>query len=219
MTYLKVGLPLMVVILWQFFSMQGFLPYNKLPSPLEIAVGMKTLFIEGLPPGYLLYRHALESLFRVFCGFCIAACLGIPLGYPYWLVPKAQYPPETLYRDFASHPASCMDTYSHHMVRHRDRVGCFHHLSGSLLPYPPEHGFGRQYGRCSLGGSDQGARSQRKTYTAESARPGSASFYLDRPTDRLGNCLDDTSGGGIHGGQKWIRLRIRYYGGPRYSEA
>ena len=80
MTYLKFGLPLLVVILWQLLSMLGFLPYQRLPSPVEIAIGMKTLLIDGLPPGYLLDRHALESLFRVFCGFCIAACLGIPLG-------------------------------------------------------------------------------------------------------------------------------------------
>jgi NitT/TauT family transport system permease protein len=80
MTYLKFGLPLIIIVLWQFLSIQGILPYNRLPSPLEIAVGAKTLLTDGLPPGYLLYRHALESVFRVLCGFSIAACLGIPLG-------------------------------------------------------------------------------------------------------------------------------------------
>ena len=80
MTQLRFGLPLIVVLVWQLFSMLGLLPYYKLPSPLEIATGLKSLITEGLPPGYLLYRHALESLFRVFCGFSIAACLGIPLG-------------------------------------------------------------------------------------------------------------------------------------------
>jgi ABC-type nitrate/sulfonate/bicarbonate transport system permease component len=80
MTRLKLCLPVLVVLAWQLLSMVGVLPYYKLPSPLEIAVGVKSLLMEGLPPGYLLYRHALESLFRVFCGFSIAACLGFPLG-------------------------------------------------------------------------------------------------------------------------------------------
>ncbi len=80
MTHLKLGVPLAALILWQVFSMYGILPYHKLPSPFEIAIGTKTLLTEGLPPGYLLYRHAFESLLRVFCGFSSAACLGIPLG-------------------------------------------------------------------------------------------------------------------------------------------
>jgi len=80
MTHLRLGLPLMVVLLWQLFSMLGFLPYYMLPSPWEISLGAKSLLIEGLPPGHVLYRHALESLLRVFLGFAIAACLGIPLG-------------------------------------------------------------------------------------------------------------------------------------------
>ncbi len=80
MTLLRCTLPLAAVLLWQLFSMLGFLPYYIIPSPLEIAVGMKSLIAEGLPPGYGLFRHALESLMRVFMGFLIAACLGIPLG-------------------------------------------------------------------------------------------------------------------------------------------
>jgi ABC-type nitrate/sulfonate/bicarbonate transport system permease component len=75
-----IGLPLIVVLLWQLLSMWGYLPYYVLPSPVEIVMGLKSMIAEGLPPGYVLFRHSLESLFRVFCGFFIAACLGIPLG-------------------------------------------------------------------------------------------------------------------------------------------
>jgi NitT/TauT family transport system permease protein len=77
---LRFVLPFLVLILWQIFSSLGFLPYYKIPSPIEIIIGIKTLVIDGLPPGYLLHRHALESLFRVFAGFLSACFLAIPIG-------------------------------------------------------------------------------------------------------------------------------------------
>jgi ABC-type nitrate/sulfonate/bicarbonate transport system permease component len=77
---LRFVLPFLVLILWQFSSSLGFLPYYKIPSPIEIIIGIKTLAIDGLPPGYLLHRHALESLFRVFTGFLSACFLAIPIG-------------------------------------------------------------------------------------------------------------------------------------------
>ena len=80
MKTLRILLPVFVLILWQVCSTAGLLPRYKIPSPVEIILGLKTLLVEGLPPGYLLYRHALESLFRVFAGFLTAAFLAIPLG-------------------------------------------------------------------------------------------------------------------------------------------
>jgi ABC-type nitrate/sulfonate/bicarbonate transport system permease component len=80
MKTLRIALPIFVLILWQVFSSLGFLPRYKIPSPFEIIMGIKTLMIDGLPPGYLLYRHAMESLFRVFSGFLIASFLAIPIG-------------------------------------------------------------------------------------------------------------------------------------------
>jgi ABC-type nitrate/sulfonate/bicarbonate transport system permease component len=77
---LKIVIPFSVMILWQISSSLGFLPHYKIPSPFEIVIAIKTLMADGLPPGYLLHRHALESLFRVFCGFVSAAFIGIPLG-------------------------------------------------------------------------------------------------------------------------------------------
>ncbi len=80
MTQLSLGLLLPVVLAWQLLSSLGLLPYYKVPSPFEILMAAQALLLEGLPPGYLLHRHALESLLRVFLGFFIAAALGIPLG-------------------------------------------------------------------------------------------------------------------------------------------
>ena len=97
MTYLKFGLPLAVVILWQFLSMQGILPYHRLPSPLEIAAGMKTLIIEGLPPGYLSVPPCLGEPLQGILRFLHCRLPRHSLGNPDWLVPKAQYPSETLY--------------------------------------------------------------------------------------------------------------------------
>jgi ABC-type nitrate/sulfonate/bicarbonate transport system permease component len=80
MKTLRILLPVFVLVLWQVCSTAGLLPRYKIPSPVEIILGLKTLLVEGLPPGYLLHRHALESLFRVFAGFLLAAFLAIPLG-------------------------------------------------------------------------------------------------------------------------------------------
>jgi NitT/TauT family transport system permease protein len=68
------------LVLWQVLSWAGIVPPHKIPSPLEVLSALGILVVDGLPPGYLLHRHMLESLMRVFCGFGIAAVLAIPLG-------------------------------------------------------------------------------------------------------------------------------------------
>lgn len=73
-------MPLIVILLWQLLSWLGILPPYKIPSPIGVLKGLKTLLLDGLPPGYLLHRHALESLLRVFYGFGIASVVAIPLG-------------------------------------------------------------------------------------------------------------------------------------------
>ena len=80
MRKLTLILPFLVLILWQILSTQDVLPRYKIPSPIEIIIGLKTLLIDGLPPGYLLHRHALESLLRVFSGFLSASFVAIPIG-------------------------------------------------------------------------------------------------------------------------------------------
>ena len=72
--------PFLVLILWQALSTLGVLPHFKVPSPFEILIALKTLLVDGLPQGYLLHRHAIESLVRVFSGFFIASFLAIPMG-------------------------------------------------------------------------------------------------------------------------------------------
>jgi ABC-type nitrate/sulfonate/bicarbonate transport system permease component len=80
MKELRFYLPLLVLLLWQALSALDLLPRHKVPSPWEILTAFKALLTDGLPPGYFLHRHALESLLRVACGFVAAAILAIPLG-------------------------------------------------------------------------------------------------------------------------------------------
>lgn len=80
MKHLRYIVPVGLLILWQISSWLDILPSYKIPSPIGIILGLKDLLIVGLPPGYGLIRHALESLWRVLVGFGIASCIAIPLG-------------------------------------------------------------------------------------------------------------------------------------------
>ena len=80
MKYEKFLLPLGLIVLWQLVSILEIVPRFKLPSPLEILVGLKELIQEGMPPGYLLHNHVLYSLYRVGLGYLAAVVLAIPLG-------------------------------------------------------------------------------------------------------------------------------------------
>lgn len=72
--------PLVVIAVWQIVTTVGGIPSYKLPSPLQVLVGLQDLVVVGLPPGHLLHTHALYSLERVFLGYSVAVLLGIPLG-------------------------------------------------------------------------------------------------------------------------------------------
>ncbi len=76
----KILFPLALIILWQLLSTSGILPANRIPSPLEIILALKELFVMGLPQGKVLYNHCLFSLVRVLGGFLAAAAVAIPLG-------------------------------------------------------------------------------------------------------------------------------------------
>jgi len=80
MKKLKIILPFLILLVWQVLSFKKVLPSYKIPSPLEIIDALKTLIIVGLPSGYRLHGHALESLLRVGYGFVMATGLGVPLG-------------------------------------------------------------------------------------------------------------------------------------------
>ena len=73
-------LPLLLILIWQGLSSIQVIPSYKLPSPVEILLGLKDLLILGVPPGNLLHNHVLYSLYRVALGYAIAALLAIPLG-------------------------------------------------------------------------------------------------------------------------------------------
>jgi len=77
---LKLFFPLLLLVLWQVVSSSGFLPANKIPSPIQIVFGIKELAFYGLPPGNSLFLHCFESLLRVSSGFLLALVIAVPLG-------------------------------------------------------------------------------------------------------------------------------------------
>jgi NitT/TauT family transport system permease protein len=72
--------PLILIGAWQGLSSLGIIPAYKLPSPLEVALGLRDLAVVGMPPGRFLYDHLVASLYRVMLGFSVAALTAIPLG-------------------------------------------------------------------------------------------------------------------------------------------
>jgi ABC-type nitrate/sulfonate/bicarbonate transport system permease component len=83
MRYLPI---LCVVVIWQLLSFSGFIPGNRLPSPVNIVLGFTELITQGLPPGYTLAGHCAASLKRVLSGVAIAIATALPLGIAmgYW---------------------------------------------------------------------------------------------------------------------------------------
>jgi NitT/TauT family transport system permease protein len=77
---LKIFVPIVILLLWQLFSSLNIIPHHKNPSPWEVSLSIKTLATVGLPQGYKLLTHILESLYRVFWGFSIAILIAVPLG-------------------------------------------------------------------------------------------------------------------------------------------
>jgi ABC-type nitrate/sulfonate/bicarbonate transport system permease component len=73
-------LPLLLILIWQGLSSLYWIPDYKLPSPIAILLGLKDLLWIGMPPGNLLHKHVLYSLYRVGLGYGVAALLAIPLG-------------------------------------------------------------------------------------------------------------------------------------------
>ena len=76
----RYGLLIFLLCLWEVISVLQVLPGYKTPSPLDVLFGLKELVLRGLPPGYLLHNHCLQSLYRVFAGFFGAAFVAVPLG-------------------------------------------------------------------------------------------------------------------------------------------
>lgn len=72
--------PLILILLWQGLSSFGVIPKYKLSSPVDVVIGFRDLLIAGIPPGYLLHKHLIYSLYRVALGYVIAASVAIPMG-------------------------------------------------------------------------------------------------------------------------------------------
>ena len=77
---LKIYVLIVILLLWQLLSSLNIIPHHKIPSPWEVTLSVKSLATIGLPQGYKLFTHIVESLYRVFWGFVIAILLAVPLG-------------------------------------------------------------------------------------------------------------------------------------------
>ena len=66
--------------LWELVCAVGLVNPVRIPPPHSIVLAMVELVSRGLPAGYLLHRHCLESLVRVGCGFLAALAVGLPVG-------------------------------------------------------------------------------------------------------------------------------------------
>jgi len=71
---------ILLILIWQGLCSINLIPRYKLSSPVEIVLGLVELIKIGVPPGRLLHRHVLYSLYRVALGYGVAALLAIPLG-------------------------------------------------------------------------------------------------------------------------------------------
>ena len=76
----KILVLIILLLLWQLLSFFNIIPQHKIPSPFATVLALKTLTFKGLPTGYTLLKHIIESVYRVFWGFLIAASFSIPLG-------------------------------------------------------------------------------------------------------------------------------------------
>lgn len=72
--------PIIILVIWQLFSLAGLFPQAKIPSPADIIIGVSHLVATGLPTGKTLPAHCMFSILRVSCGFVMAVVVALPLG-------------------------------------------------------------------------------------------------------------------------------------------
>src|SRR4051794_41212667 len=72
--------PLLLILLWQVGSWLGFIPEQKIASPLQILATGKQLVLDGT-----LGSETLVSVQRVALGFVIGALIGVVLAVVAWL--------------------------------------------------------------------------------------------------------------------------------------
>jgi sulfonate transport system permease protein len=78
-------LPILVIILWEILSRLGWLNIYLIPPPSQIWDRLLTISGNGQ-----LIRHIGASLYRVVCGFSLALCIALPLGFLLGLVPAVR---------------------------------------------------------------------------------------------------------------------------------
>ncbi|MFZ3130687.1 MAG: ABC transporter permease [Desulfosporosinus sp.] len=78
-------LPLFILVLWEILSGFGWLNNYLIPPPSQIWDRLLTIAGNGE-----LIRHIGASLYRVVCGFSLALCIALPLGFLLGLVPAVR---------------------------------------------------------------------------------------------------------------------------------
>ncbi|MCO5384910.1 MAG: ABC transporter permease [Desulfosporosinus sp.] len=76
------AIPLCIFVLWEILSSMGWLNLYLVPPPSLIWDRLLTVAGNGL-----LIKHIGASLYRVVCGFSLALCLALPLGFLLGLLP------------------------------------------------------------------------------------------------------------------------------------
>jgi ABC-type nitrate/sulfonate/bicarbonate transport system permease component len=89
----KIIFPLLLLVVWQIFSYIGLFSNNRVPSPIQIIIAIKHLFIAGLPSGKILVLHCAYSMHRVISGFLLGVAVAVPLGL---LIGRSKYIRELL---------------------------------------------------------------------------------------------------------------------------
>lgn len=69
------AIPLLLIVFWQLFSLNGLIPNTILPAPLDVLKTGYDLLMSGE-----LTEHISISLWRALIGFLIGGCIGFILG-------------------------------------------------------------------------------------------------------------------------------------------
>lgn len=81
----RLVLPLVIIVLWEILSGLGWLNVYLIPPPTQIWDRLLTIAGNGQ-----LIKHLGASLYRVVCGFSLALCMALPLGFLLGLAPSVR---------------------------------------------------------------------------------------------------------------------------------
>lgn len=83
-SYIAWIVPILFILLWQFFGMVGWLPKKILPTPIEVIHGAIRLSKDGS-----LFQYIWSSTKRALIGFVLGGTIGFSLGLLNGLIPLA----------------------------------------------------------------------------------------------------------------------------------